>query len=140
MVGKGAGTSAYVGRVQFQMSKNNTAGEGGVIVTNDEGFADLCRSISNCGRSKTGPWYYHERIGTNVRMTEFTANILLAQLSRASQQLLTREVNGTYLTNALKESPGFILNLLATVSPAGHISVVYTNKKKRNWVVPENNL
>ncbi len=105
-VGKGAGTLGLCGVFSFQMSKNITAGEGGTIVSNDERFADLCRSISNCGRAKSGPWYYHERIGTNVRMTEFTANILLAQLSRASQQLLTREVNGTYLTNALKEIPG----------------------------------
>ncbi|HOL19606.1 MAG TPA: DegT/DnrJ/EryC1/StrS family aminotransferase [Candidatus Hydrogenedens sp.] len=104
--GKGAGTLGIGGVFSFQMSKNITAGEGGAIVTNEECFADLCRSISNCGRSKTGPWYYHERIGTNVRMNEFTAGILSAQLSRARQQFSRREINGTYLNNALKDIPG----------------------------------
>ncbi|MCX8064896.1 MAG: DegT/DnrJ/EryC1/StrS family aminotransferase [Candidatus Hydrogenedentes bacterium] len=104
--GKGAGTLGLGGVFSFQMSKNITAGEGGAIVTNDECFANLCRSLVNCGRSKTGPWYHHERIGTNVRMNEFTASILLAQLSRADQQLLIREMNGTYLNNELKNIPG----------------------------------
>ncbi len=104
--GKGAGTLGLGGVFSFQMSKNITAGEGGVIVTDEENFADICRSITNCGRSKTGPWYYHERIGTNVRMNEFTANILLAQLTRAEQQLQVREANGLYLTRALMEIPG----------------------------------
>ncbi len=104
--GKGAGTLGLGGVFSFQMSKNITAGEGGAIVTDNEDFADVCRSITNCGRSKTGPWYYHERIGTNVRMNEFTANILLAQLTRAENQLQVREANGVYLTTALKEIPG----------------------------------
>ncbi len=104
--GKGAGTLGLGGVFSFQMSKNITAGEGGAIVTNDENFADLCRSLVNCGRSKTGPWYHHERIGTNARMNEFTAGILLAQLTRAEQQFFIREMNGTYLNSKLKDIPG----------------------------------
>lgn len=104
--GQGAGTLGICGVFSFQMSKNITAGEGGAIVSNEECFADLCRSLTNCGRSKTGPWYYHEQIGTNVRMNEFTANILLAQLSRFDEQFFIRERNGAILYHGLKEIPG----------------------------------
>jgi dTDP-4-amino-4,6-dideoxygalactose transaminase len=38
----------------FQSSKNLTAGEGGIITTNDEALAAACRSIQNCGRTVTG--------------------------------------------------------------------------------------
>src|SRR5262249_59468245 len=57
-----AGSLGHVASFSFQSSKNLTAGEGGIIVTNDDTLAKKCRSIHNCGRVPTGVWYEHHVI------------------------------------------------------------------------------
>lgn len=103
---KGTGALGTAGVFSFQMSKNMTAGEGGAILTDDDELADVCRSISNCGRDKTGPWYHHVRVGTNARMTEFQAAVLEVQLNRLPEQTALRERNGALLNAELSEIDG----------------------------------
>lgn len=99
--GKGTGALGRGGAFSFQLSKNITAGEGGAITTDDETFGDLCRSRSNCGRRKDGPWYEHAFPGTNARMSEFHAALLSAQLTRLEAQIALRERNAAILNEAL---------------------------------------
>ena len=107
--GKGTGALGLGGVFSFQMSKNITAGEGGAILTDHEGFADQCRSISNCGRHKNGPWYHHINVGTNARMTEWAAAILSVQLSRLEDQTMRREQNAAWLNTELSGIEGLSL-------------------------------
>ena len=48
--GRPVGSIGHMASFSFQSSKNLTAGEGGIITTNDEALAESCRSIQNCGR------------------------------------------------------------------------------------------
>ena len=48
--GRPAGSLGHLASFSFQSSKNLTAGEGGIIITNDDALAESCRSIQNCGR------------------------------------------------------------------------------------------
>ncbi|HEX3720870.1 MAG TPA: DegT/DnrJ/EryC1/StrS family aminotransferase [Verrucomicrobiae bacterium] len=111
-MGRGAGTLGRCGTFSFQVSKNITAGEGGIIVTNDEELADLCRSFTHCGRRKGSAWYDHDYLGSNLRMTEFQAAILIAQMSRLEAQTLRRQANGQLLDRLLRDVPG--IRLLAS--------------------------
>jgi dTDP-4-amino-4,6-dideoxygalactose transaminase len=104
--GHGAGTLGQCGTFSFQISKNITAGEGGILVTDDEDLADLCRSYTHCGRMKGAAWYDHACLGSNLRMTEFQAAILLAQLGRIENQLRRREASAKILDQALQGLPG----------------------------------
>ncbi len=104
--GKGTGAIGDCGVFSFQMSKNITSGEGGIILTDNKGLAELARSYVNCGRKKNKPWYEHHVLGGNYRMTEFQAAILLAQLTRLGAQVEKREGNGIYLDEKLKDIPG----------------------------------
>ena len=92
--GKGTGALGLGGVFSFQMSKNITAGEGGAILTDDEDFADMCRAISNCGRTKGEAWNEHSVVGTNARMSELHAALLSAQLTRLESQSCPREEQG----------------------------------------------
>jgi len=103
---RGVGAIGDLGGFSFQMSKNITAGEGGIILTNSEELADTCRSYSNCGRGKDKPWYEHYLLGGNYRMTEFQAAILLAQLTRLDEQVTRRQENARKLDQALSDFPG----------------------------------
>lgn len=107
--GRGAGTLGACGTFSFQVSKNMTAGEGGVLVTQNEELADLCRSFSHCGRGKDGAWYDHPFLGSNLRLTEFQAAILLAQLGRLDEQLHRRARSASLLDAALADVPGIRL-------------------------------
>lgn len=99
--GRGAGVIGECGTFSFQVSKNITAGEGGILVTDDEALADLCRSYTHCGRRKGAAWYDHDYLGSNLRMTEFQAAILIAQLSRLEAQTERRQRNAALLDQAL---------------------------------------
>lgn len=104
--GKGTGALGDCGVFSFQMSKNITSGEGGIVLTDNEKLADTIRSYINCGRGKDEPWYKHYLLGTNLRMTELQAAILLGQLTRLEEQTLRREESASYLDKNLKNIPG----------------------------------
>ncbi len=93
--GAGAGFS-------FQYSKNMTAGEGGIIVTNDKEFYERCWSTIWHGRKKGGLWYEHFQATSNFRMTEWQAAVLLAQLKKLKAQTRRRMENAAFLDDELK--------------------------------------
>jgi dTDP-4-amino-4,6-dideoxygalactose transaminase len=104
--GRPAGSIGHLATFSFQSSKNMTAGEGGIITTNDEALAGSCRSIQNCGRVPGGVWYEHHVIGGNYRLGEFQGAVLNGQLDRLEAQTLTRERNGRRLAAHLAALPG----------------------------------
>ena len=107
--GKMVGTLGLAGAFSFQASKNLNSGEGGAILTNDEKFAQSCYSFHNQGQGGRAVSYTSGSIGTrgtNVRMTEFQGNLLLAQMTRVVEQTNIRTENANYLTKMLTEIPG----------------------------------
>lgn len=89
------------GSFSFQQSKNMTAGEGGILITNDESLAAKVRAVSNQGRRQGGAWYEHVTLGTNYRLTGWQAAVLLAQLARLPEQMKKRARNAEFLNKAL---------------------------------------
>ncbi len=104
--GKGTGALGDCGGFSFQRSKNITSGEGGIVITDDEQIAETARSYSNIGRIKGKPWYEHYILGTNLRMTELQAAILLGQITRLEEQTEKREENAAYLDRVISQIPG----------------------------------
>ena len=103
--GRKLSTIGDLGCFSFQASKNLNSGEGGAILTNDDRLAVECRSFQNNGRATVGGLNYF-RNGANLRMTEFSAALLLTQLARLEEQSRCREENAAYLTTLLREIPG----------------------------------
>jgi dTDP-4-amino-4,6-dideoxygalactose transaminase len=106
--GKKVGTLGAAGCFSFQASKNLNSGEGGAILSNNDELMDFCRSFQNNGRGKGNYAYSYVRNGSNHRITEFQAGILLAQLTRLEAQTRTRTANAEYLTKNLKEIDGIL--------------------------------
>lgn len=104
--GKRVGALGDAGCFSFQSSKNINAGEGGIIVTNDDLIAKMARSHNNCGRSEDGLWYEHFYFGGNTRITEFQSAVLLAQLGRYDEQKKIRQDNLIYLNEQLAKIDG----------------------------------
>ena len=104
--GQPVGTLGDLGCFSFQISKNISGGEGGAIVSADEGLIDRCFHFHTCGRLRAGMWYHHPFPGTNLRMTEFQAAILLGQMGRYHEQREKRQRNAQYLTEKLSDIEG----------------------------------
>ena len=75
----------------FYPNKQITTGEGGIVVTNDEDIARLCRSMRNQGRGEMGVWLQHQRLGYNYRMDEMSAALGVSQLKKIEKFLMKRE-------------------------------------------------
>lgn len=99
----------------FQSSKHLTAGEGGILVTNDESLADRIRSIQSLGYSVVSsqqskipkeliqqPHFpRHETLGWNYRMSELLAAVCLAQVERADELIhMRRQMSDHYASVA----------------------------------------
>jgi perosamine synthetase len=75
----------------FYPNKQMTTGEGGIIVTDDDELARLCRSLRNQGRGEMGAWLEHDRLGYNYRLDEMSAALGASQLRRLETFLMKRE-------------------------------------------------
>ncbi len=116
--GKKAGSIGDIGSFSFQLSKGLTAGEGGVVTTNNFELAERLDALRNCGRrpeglseevdkgaglySDQGNFYQ----SGNYRITEFQAAILVEALKRLPEQNANRDANGMYLNSLFNEMPG----------------------------------
>lgn len=104
--GKKLGSIGHAGSFSFQSSKNLNAGEGGLVVTNDDGLYNIMNSLRNVGRVKGGQWYEHHYAGCNYRITQFQAALLSQQLTRLEDQTKLRDENGRYLSTLLESIEG----------------------------------
>ncbi|MEW5961781.1 MAG: DegT/DnrJ/EryC1/StrS family aminotransferase, partial [Chloroflexota bacterium] len=88
--GEMAGTLGDAAVFAFYPNKQVTTGEGGMIVTDNEEVARLCRSMRNQGRGEGGGWLDHERLGYNYRLDELSAAMGVAQMERLPEILAKR--------------------------------------------------
>ena len=124
--GRKVGAFGIGGTFSFQASKTMTAGEGGMIITNDDDFERLARSTHDCGRMP-GEWFYsHYIYGSNYRLSEWQGAVLLAQLTRLDEQTARRNANGRLLDRMLGEIAGITpQSHEARVTRNGHYAYIF---------------
>ncbi len=112
--GRLVGTIGDIGVFSFQETKNLATGEGGMIVTNNDGFAYGCRLVRNHGEAVEGTerTYFSNILGWNYRMTELEAAVGIEQLKKLDKMNAERKKLGDYLTGKIREiggiSPPFV--------------------------------
>ena len=104
--GRHVGSIGKAGCFSFQASKNLNSGEGGAVVTSDTTLAERAFAFHNNGRPRDGADFAYGGPGLNLRLTEFQAALLVAQMSRHEAQSRQRETNAAYLTQQLSQIPG----------------------------------
>jgi len=93
--GKSVG-SFGTGCFSLYATKNIMSGEGGMITTDDEVYAQQCRMIRNHGMQRR---YYHDMLGYNFRMTDLHAAIGVVQVDRLQDFTAKRRLNAEYYSN-----------------------------------------
>jgi dTDP-4-amino-4,6-dideoxygalactose transaminase len=92
------------GSFSFQETKALPAGEGGIVLTNDEALAERARLLHSIGRQPNRPDYLHYALASNYRLAEFQAAVLLDQMTLLAQQVATRDTTGRLIDAALAET------------------------------------
>ena len=87
----------------FYPSKNMFVGEGGMVCTGIDEYAENLRFLRTHGQ--TGK-YYHTMMGLNYRMTDVEAAIGREQLKRLDDMLAIRRRNADMLNRALSQTNG----------------------------------
>jgi dTDP-4-amino-4,6-dideoxygalactose transaminase len=100
-----AGSIGDVGVFAFYPNKQVTTGEGGMIVTNNDEWSALFRSLRNQGRDTMDAWLRHDRLGYNYRMSELNAAVGVAQLSRFDELLNARDHVARCYSQRLSQVP-----------------------------------
>ncbi|HUQ47531.1 MAG TPA: DegT/DnrJ/EryC1/StrS family aminotransferase [Gemmatimonadaceae bacterium] len=97
-----AGEAATIGTFSFFPSKNlGGYGDGGMMVTQDEGIASRLKRLRVHGGMKT---YYHEEVGYNSRLDALQAAVLLAKLPHLESWSAARRKNAQYYNAAFAGS------------------------------------
>lgn len=107
--GKWAGALGDIGVYSLNYHKHIHTGEGGVVVTNNDGLADRIRLIRNHAEAVVedkGASDLTNMIGFNFRMTEIEATIGRCQLRKLKRFVEKRIDNADYIADKLKKLPG----------------------------------
>jgi len=109
--GRYAGTLADMGVFSLNYHKTVHCGEGGVVVTNSDDFAERLQLIRNHAEvvvKDKGVQNIVNMVGFNYRMTEIEAAIAREQLKKLEGLITSRVEAANYLTERLSDCPGVV--------------------------------
>lgn len=98
--GVSCGSFGDISTFSFYPNKHVTTGEGGMVVTDDDGLAEICRELRNlCFKPEQR--FVHDRLGWNMRLTNLQAAIGLAQLEQLDRFIAIKREMGQLYTELL---------------------------------------
>jgi perosamine synthetase len=136
--GRIAGSIGAMASYSFETSKHISCGEGGILITDDEGLAVRARKLAGHGfknlQAEEGrvrldrdvfqnPHYKrHDTIGYNYRLSEFGAAVAIAQLEKVSELLDARITSANLFLEAMAGCDYLIPQFI----PEGYSHTYYT--------------
>lgn len=102
--GKQTGTFGEISCISFNGNKIITGSTGGMLLTDDEEAAKKARKWSTQSR-ENAPWYQHEEIGYNYRMSNVVAGIVRGQLLHLEEHIDKKKAIYEKYKEGFKELP-----------------------------------
>ena len=109
--GKQTGSFGDIAAISFNGNKIITGSSGGMLLTNSEAQADKARKWSTQSR-EAAPWYQHEELGYNYRMSNVIAGVVRGQFLHLEEHIAQKHAIAERYAEGLKDLP-------VTVMPAG---------------------
>lgn len=88
--GKQTGSLGAYNCISFNGNKIITGSSGGMLLTNDKAAADKARKWSTQSR-ENAPWYQHEEVGYNYRMSNVIAGVVRGQFPYLSDHIARKK-------------------------------------------------
>jgi dTDP-4-amino-4,6-dideoxygalactose transaminase len=130
--GRGAGSMGDLGCFSFQESKLMTAGEGGIVLTSSLAHFEHLQSQVNCGRASLTDEYQQQVLGSNYRMTEWQAAMLIGQLEMLPDLAEKRASGAQRLSEALAAIDGVRpLPFQAGITREAHYCYVFQYRNRQ---------
>jgi len=136
--GKRVGSIGDMASFSFETKKHISAGEGGMVTTNNELYATVIRKTGGLGYKTLAagqglranlpeefqdPDYKrHDTVGWNYRMNELTAAVALAQTERVAELVTRRQKVGAFFLDALRDCKW----LIPQRTPEGYVHTYWT--------------
>ena len=124
------GRIAHMTVFSFHPVKHLTTGEGGMVTTNNSGFAETLRRFRNHGistdarqRQANGQWHYEMvLLGFNYRLSDIACALGLEQMKKLDANLARRRQIAVRYTEQFGNMPGVLPpQVREDVSPAWHL-------------------
>lgn len=140
--GRGVGGIGTAGIFSFNEFKTITAGDGGMLVTDDEGLYRRCFAMHDQGHSPFRLGIEVGRrpfLGMNFRMVELQGAVLLAQLRKLDRIRSHLRANKAIVKSAIADLPG--LGFRALTDPDGdlatHLVVIFPSAEVARQVAAD---
>lgn len=105
---RAAGAIGDIGCFSFYANKIITTGEGGMVVTGDDGLAEKARRLKDLAHAP-GARFLHTDLAFNYRMTNLQAAVGLAQLERIEANIAVKRDMAAAYEKLLSGIPGLTL-------------------------------
>lgn len=102
--GRETGTFGAYNTISFNGNKIITGSSGGMLLTDDIEAANKARKWSTQSR-ENAPWYQHEEVGYNYRMSNVIAGVIRGQLSYLDEHIAQKKAIYMRYMEALKDLP-----------------------------------
>lgn len=102
--GQQTGTFGKYGVISFNGNKIITGSSGGAILTHEKESADKVRKWSTQAR-ENAPWYQHEELGYNYRMSNVIAGVVRGQIPYLKEHIAQKKVIYERYKEGLKNLP-----------------------------------
>ncbi len=102
--GKQTGTFSDFSIISFNGNKIITGSSGGMLITNDNEAAKQVRKWSTQSR-ENAPWYQHEELGYNYRMSNVIAGVVRGQMSHLEEHIAQKKAIYERYADGLKGLP-----------------------------------
>ena len=102
--GKQTGTFGKYAIVSYNGNKLITGSSGGALLTNDKDAADKVRKWSTQAR-EAAPWYQHEELGYNYRMSNIIAGIVRGQYEHIEEHIALKKAIYERYKEGFKDLP-----------------------------------
>jgi len=131
--GRRVGSLAHLTVFSFHPVKHLSTGEGGMVTTDDAGWAQMLRQFRNHGisseaRERRGWQYEMVMLGFNYRLTDIACALGISQLTKIEANLARRREIAAQYAAALQGMPELLLPCVrADVNPAWHLYPIRLN-------------
>lgn len=126
--GKQTGTFGKINCISFNGNKIITGSSGGMLLTDDIESANKARKWSTQAR-ENAPWYQHEEIGYNYRMSNVVAGVVRGQYPYLEEHIAQKKVIYERYKEGLKDLPVKMNPIPEECEPNYWLSCMIIDKK-----------